>query len=323
MIKLEKVNKYFYRHKKNEIHVINNTNLEIQAPGLVTFLGSSGAGKSTLLHVIGGLDKASGDVIYDNINFNKASKRVVDDYRNKHIGYIFQNYNLLPNLTVYENLKVQLELIQVFDKETVDKKINECLKIVGMEKYKRRKVTALSGGQQQRVSIARALVKGADVIIADEPTGNLDTKNSIEILNILKILSKKYLIVLVTHDLNLAMHYSDRIIKIKDGTIIEDVVNENNNSLLHTDSNALYLDDYEQNSFANNKSSLSFAVSNLPFLSLTLIPRLILPAAILVDRFLSDVKSLALALNPLNPGISCNDKEKFLNNSPIGPSAIP
>lgn len=271
MIKVKNLNKYYHKNKSNEIHVINNTNLEIQAPGLVTFLGSSGAGKSTLLHVIGGLDKASGDVIYDNINFNKASKRVVDDYRNKHIGYIFQNYNLLPNLTVYENLKVQLELIQVFDKETVDKKINECLRIVGMEKYKRRKVTALSGGQQQRVSIARALVKGADVIIADEPTGNLDTKNSIEILNILKILSKKYLIILVTHDLNLAMHYSDRIIKIKDGTIIEDVVNENNNSLLHTDSNAIYLDDYEQNSFANNSSKIDLYAKNDEGLNMTIV----------------------------------------------------
>lgn len=255
MIKIKNLNKYYNKNKPNEIHVINNTNLEIESPGLVTFLGSSGAGKSTLLHVIGGLDKARGDVIYDNININKSRSSVIDSYRNKHIGYIFQNYNLLPNLTVYENLKIQLELINIHDKETIDRKINECLKIVGLEKYKRRKITALSGGQQQRVSIARALVKGAEVIIADEPTGNLDSKNSIEILNILKVLSKKYLIILVTHDINLAMHYSDRVIKIKDGMIIEDIVNKNNNSLLHIDSNALYLNNYQKNSIteANNK----------------------------------------------------------------------
>lgn len=256
MIKINNLNKYYHKNKPNQIHVINNTNLEINSPGLVTFLGQSGAGKSTLLHVIGGLDCASGDIIYDNINFNKSSANKVDDYRNKHIGYIFQNYNLLPDLTVYENLKVQLELINVFDKEIVDKKIDECLKVVGLEKYKRRKVTALSGGQQQRVSIARALVKGAEVIIADEPTGNLDSKNSIEILNILKVLSKKVLVVLVTHDVNLAYHYSDRIIKVKDGMIVEDIVNDNTNSLLHTDSNALYLYNYPKEVLVGENNSI-------------------------------------------------------------------
>lgn len=253
MIKIKNLNKYYNKNKSNELHVINNANIEISSPGLVTFLGSSGAGKSTLLHVIGGLDKASGDVIYDDINLLKKRSTIVDNYRNEHIGYIFQNYNLLPDLTVYENLRVQLELINIFDKAIIDEKINECLKIVGLEKYKRRKVTALSGGQQQRVAIARALVKGAEVIIADEPTGNLDTKNSIEVLNILKIISRKYLVILVTHNINLAYHYSDRILKIKDGKIIEDLQNNNNkNSLLHIDSNAIYLNEYDKDELPNN-----------------------------------------------------------------------
>ena len=252
MIKIKNLNKYYNKNKSNELHVINNANIEISSPGLVTFLGSSGAGKSTLLHVIGGLDKARGDVIYDDVNLLKKRSNAVDNYRNEHIGYIFQNYNLLPDLTVYENLRVQLELINIYDKAVIDEKINECLKVVGLEKYKRRKVTALSGGQQQRVAIARALVKGAEVIIADEPTGNLDTKNSMDVLNILKIISKKYLVILVTHNINLAYHYSDRILKIKDGKIIEDLQNKNNNSLLHVDSNAIYLNEYKKEDLSNN-----------------------------------------------------------------------
>lgn len=254
MIIVKNLNKFYNRNKSNEIHVINNTSLTITSPGLVTFLGPSGAGKSTLLHVIGGLDRAKGEILHDVVNFNRVSSRVADDYRNKHIGYIFQNYNLLPNLTVYENLKIQLDLIHVFDKETVDKKITECLRIVGMEKYKRRNITALSGGQQQRVAIARALAKGPEVIIADEPTGNLDSKNSMEILNILKVLSKKFLVILVTHDLQLARYYSDRIITIRDGTVIEDTINENSNSLLHTDPNALYLNQYQKEIIHNQTS---------------------------------------------------------------------
>lgn len=254
MIIVKNLNKFYNRNKSNEIHVINNTSLTITSPGLVTFLGPSGAGKSTLLHVIGGLDCAKGEILHDEIDFNRVSSRVADNYRNKHIGYIFQNYNLLPNLTVYENLKIQLDLIHVFDKETVDKKITECLRIVGMEKYKRRNITALSGGQQQRVAIARALAKGPEVIIADEPTGNLDSKNSMEILNILKVLSKKFLVILVTHDLQLARYYSDRIITIRDGTVIEDTINENSNSLLHIDPNALYLNQYQKEVIHNQTS---------------------------------------------------------------------
>lgn len=257
MIKIKNLNKYYNKNKNNEIHVIKNINLEIESSGLVTILGPSGAGKSTFLHVVGGLDKAKGDIIYDEINLLKGNKNNIDTYRNNNIGYIFQNYNLLPNLTVYENLLVQLELVGIKEKEQVDKKIDEALKIVGLERYKRRKVTALSGGQQQRVSIARALVKGAKIIIADEPTGNLDTKNTIEILNILKILSKKYLVLLVTHNITLAKHYADRIITIKDGEIVNDQINKNNNSLLHSDSNAIYLKEYHNTSYQNENNLIN------------------------------------------------------------------
>ncbi|MCM1130232.1 MAG: ABC transporter ATP-binding protein/permease [Roseburia sp.] len=246
MIRIVNLNKFYNKNKSNELHVINNTTLEIQNTGLVTFLGASGAGKSTLLHVIGGLDKATGDIFYDDFNIMKVRTAKLDKYRNANIGYVFQNYNLLPNLTVYENMKMQLDLLDIDNEQQINQAIRYCLELVNMRRYERRNVSALSGGQQQRVAIARALVKGAKMIIADEPTGNLDSKNSIEIMNILKQLSKHILVVLVTHDRNLAMHYSDRIIELVDGKIISDSLNQNDNTLLHVDSNALYLDAYKK-----------------------------------------------------------------------------
>ena len=246
MIRLSNIDKYYYKNKSNELHIINDLNLTFDDTGLTTILGPSGSGKSTLLHVIGGLDKAKGTIQYDDASFDNICTNKMDIYRNQHIGYIFQNYHLLPTLTVYQNLKIQLELIGITDEEEVNRRIDLCLKMIGMDKYKRRNVTALSGGQQQRVAIARALVKGAKVIIADEPTGNLDSKNSIEVMNILKLLSKKCLIVLVTHDQRLASHYSDRIIKIEDGKLIADIKNVQNDVGLSYMKDTIYLDQYEK-----------------------------------------------------------------------------
>lgn len=257
MIKLDKLNKYYFKHKSNEIHVLDDVSLEFADVGFTTILGPSGSGKSTLLHVIGGLDRASGSITYDDIKFNKLCDRKMDLYRNEKIGYIFQNYHLLPDLTVYQNLKIQLELIGIKNQDEIDKRIDLCLKVVGMDKYKRRNVTALSGGQQQRVAIARALVKGAKVIIADEPTGNLDSKNSIEVMNILKSLSEKCLIILVTHDQALASHYSDRIIRIKDGHIISDETNNNDNTYLTSNKGKIYLDQLQEEIICDNNHKIS------------------------------------------------------------------
>ena len=257
MIKLKNINKYYFKNKSNEIHVLNNVDLQLDEIGLTTILGPSGSGKSTLLHVIGGLDKAQGTIQYEEQTFERICNNQMDLYRNKYIGYIFQNYHLLPDLTVYQNLKLQLELIGIDDEEEIEKRINICLKAIGMEKYKRRNVTALSGGQQQRIAIARALVKGAKVIIADEPTGNLDSRNSIEVMNILKRLSKKCLIVLVTHNKELAYHYSDRILKIKDGCIISDEINENNNTFMVAESDNIYLDQFKKEDISSSKQTIS------------------------------------------------------------------
>ena len=225
MIKITNLNKYYNKGKSNEIHVINNTTLELPEKGFVAFLGKSGSGKTTLVNVIGGLDRYKGKIEYDNEELSNYPMKKFDKFRAEKIGYVFQNYNLLKNVTVYENLRLALEFINIVDKDEVNERIKYCLSAVGMYKYRHRLAGALSGGQQQRVSIARALVKNAKIIIADEPTGNLDTENSIEVMNILRSISNQILVLLVTHDEQFASFYSDRIIRIKDGVVENDTNN--------------------------------------------------------------------------------------------------
>ena len=192
MIKLEKVNKYFYRHKKNEIHVIDNTSIELNKNGLVSLLGPSGCGKTTLLNVIGGLDKVNKGKIYvDGKKITNRSVSKVDKIRNLNIGYIFQDYNLIENMTVYDNVALSLRINGIKNSEEIKKRVTYVLEKVDMYKYRNRLASMLSGGQRQRVGIARAIVKDPKIIIADEPTGNLDSKNTIEVMNIIKAISKK------------------------------------------------------------------------------------------------------------------------------------
>jgi len=178
MIKLEKVNKYFNRHRRNQIHIINNTSLELEQKGLVAILGESGSGKTTLLNAIGGLDKVNRGKIY--INGNKITRKTshkVDKIRNLNIGYIFQDYKLIENISVFENIAMSLKMVGLKDKKEIEKRVNYVLEAVKMERYKKRPASMLSGGEKQRVAIARALVKNPSIVIADEPTGNLDSKN--------------------------------------------------------------------------------------------------------------------------------------------------
>lgn len=219
MINVQGLNKFYNHGKSNEIHVINNVSLSLPDTGLITFLGKSGSGKTTLLNVIGGLDKATGTITYDDTTINNYKMGKVDAYRKEHIGYVFQNYNLLTDKSVYQNLEIALESVNITASDEVQKRIEYCLKAVGMYKFRKKPAFALSGGQMQRVSIARALVKNSKVIIADEPTGNLDSENSVEIMNILRKISKSSLVLLVTHDRQLAEFYSDSIIEIVDGKV--------------------------------------------------------------------------------------------------------
>ncbi len=244
MIKLVNVNKYFNKRKSNEIHVINNTSIELEDKGLVTFLGNSGCGKTTLLNAIGGLDKVnSGDIYIDNERLTRRIGGKKDEIRNAYIGYIFQNYNLIEDQTVFFNVEIVLRMMGIKDKEEIKKRVLFILDKVGIEKYKNRPVKALSGGERQRVGIARALVKNPKIIIADEPTGNLDSRNTIEIMNIIKAISKERLVILVTHERQLAEFYSSRIIEIVDGKIVSDKLNDDNNELDYRFENKIYLKD--------------------------------------------------------------------------------
>lgn len=244
MLQIKKVNKYYNRHRKNQIHVINNTTLTMGKTGLVALLGPSGCGKTTILNTIGGLDKINKGQIY--INGQKISSRFphkVDKIRNLNIGYIFQDYKLIDNMSVYDNIKLVLKLIGLKDKTEIDKRITYVLDKVGMLRYKNRPASMLSGGERQRVGIARAIAKDPDIILADEPTGNLDSKNSLEIMKIIRAISKEKLVILVTHEQNLAKFYASRIIKLEDGKVIEDYPNDNDDILDYEIENTFYLKD--------------------------------------------------------------------------------
>ena len=246
MVILKNVNKYFNRHKRNEIHIINNTSLEFDNVGLVALLGESGSGKTTLLNAIGGLDKVNKGKIY--INGKKITHKTahtVDKIRNLNIGYIFQDYKLIDNLTVFENVAIALKMIGIKDKKEIEKRVNYVLESVNMYRYRNRPANMLSGGERQRVAIARAIVKNPNIVIADEPTGNLDSKNSLEIMNIIKAISKDKLVILVTHEIELAKFYASRIIEIKDGKIERDYKNEISESLDYRLENKIYLKDFK------------------------------------------------------------------------------
>ena len=251
MIKINNIDKYFNRHKRNEIHVINHTSLELEDKGLVALLGPSGSGKTTLLNAIGGLDKVgSGNIFINDKKITSFYQNRVDEIRNLNIGYIFQDYKLIEDMSVYDNVSIVLKMIGIKDKKEIDKRVCYVLDKVGMLRYKRRPCSMLSGGERQRVGIARAIVKNPDIVIADEPTGNLDSKNSIEIMNIIKAISKDKLVILVTHEANLAKFYASRIIELEDGKIINDYINQNNEDLDYEISNTLYLKDYKyQNNY--------------------------------------------------------------------------
>ena len=244
MLTLQNVDKYFYRGKSNQIHVINDTSLEFGETGLTALLGPSGCGKTTLLNVIGGLDKPDKGKIY--VNGEKITGRTagkVDKIRNLNIGYIFQNYNLIDTMTVFDNVAMVLRMVGIKDEDEIREKVEYALELVGMYRYRKRYADMLSGGERQRVGIARAIVKNPAIIIADEPTGNLDSANTLEVMNIIKSISREKLVILVTHEENLAEFYADRIIRLRDGEVISDEINHNAEGLDYRIENRIYLKD--------------------------------------------------------------------------------
>lgn len=264
MIKIKKLNKYFFKNKKKEIHVINDTSLELEDKGLVSLLGPSGSGKTTLLNVIGGLDKPNtGEIYINNKRLTRVSNSKVDKIRNLDIGYIFQNFNLIDDMTVYDNVSLVLKMIGIKDKNEIKKRVNYVLETLGIYKYRHRLAGLLSGGERQRVAIARAIVKNPSIIIADEPTGNLDSKNTIEIMNIIKSISKDKLVILVTHEKELAYFYSSRIIELLDGKIINDIVNKDNDELDYRIDNKIYLKDMKNHEkIKSNNINIDYYTNN-------------------------------------------------------------
>ncbi len=255
MIRIEKLNKYFNYRKKNQIHVINNTSLEFNSTGLVALLGPSGCGKTTLLNTIGGLDKVNNGHIYiNNQRITRIKSRKVDKVRNLSIGYIFQDYHLIDDMSVFDNIALVLKMIGIKDPIEIKSRVNYVLETVGIYRYRNRLAGMLSGGERQRVGIARAIVKNPDIILADEPTGNLDSKNTIEIMNIIKSISKTKLVILVTHEKDLAYFYSTRIIELKDGKVESDKQNIHNNDLDYHMDNKIYLKDIKEHETIKNKN---------------------------------------------------------------------
>ena len=224
MIRLEKVDKYYNKGQANAIHVLNEISLELPDKGMVAVFGRSGCGKTTLLNVIGGLDAFSGGSLTVN---GQDIRRDTDTLRNREIGYIFQNYNLNPKESVQENVADALRLVGVKDEETIRERVAAALAAVGMSKFSLRRPDTLSGGQQQRVAIARAIVKDPPIILADEPTGNLDEANTLQVMDMLRSIAKEHLVVLVTHEAHLVDLYCDSVIKLSDGRVESIYNNEN------------------------------------------------------------------------------------------------
>jgi len=210
-----------YKVGSERITALDGVSLQIQKGEFCCLLGTSGSGKSTLLNVMAGIEKlTSGDIIIRNRKINKMSENQLSIFRQKYLGFIFQAYNLIPSLTAFENVELPLIFKEISPKKRF-KMVKEIIQAVGLSGRTKHKPSQMSGGQQQRVGIARAFVASPEIIFADEPTGNLDTKTTMEIMNLIKEMSKKYnqTIVMVTHDVRIA-EFADKIVHIHDGKIM-------------------------------------------------------------------------------------------------------
>ena len=212
-----------YGNDENKVIALDHVSFTIEKGEFIAIVGSSGSGKSTLLHLIGGVDKpTSGEVIVNGQNVYKKNENELAIFRRREVGLIYQFYNLIPILTVEENMTLPVLLD---NKKVNQERLDELLRILDLKSREKHLPRELSGGQQQRVSIGRALMNAPSLVLADEPTGNLDSKNSKEIIDLLKLTQKRYnqTLIMITHDENIAMQ-ADRIIVIEDGKIKKDEV---------------------------------------------------------------------------------------------------
>ena len=246
MLKLEKISKDYVTPSMT-INALKEVSITFRDSELVSILGPSGCGKTTLLNIIGGLDQyTSGDLIIDNISTKKFKDNDWDTYRNHRIGFVFQSYNLISHQTILENVELALTISGIGKEERISR-AKKVLDDVGLKDLYHKKPNQLSGGQCQRVAIARALVNEPEILLADEPTGALDTKTSIQIMNLLKTIAQDRLVIMVTHNPELAEQYSTRIIRLLDGEV-------------QSDSNPYHIGEIKKTSYKEKtrKSRLSF-----------------------------------------------------------------
>ncbi|AGF54996.1 ABC-type lipoprotein export system ATPase subunit/ABC-type antimicrobial peptide transport system permease subunit [Clostridium saccharoperbutylacetonicum] len=222
LLELKNINKYYKLKGNEKFHVLENVNLAFNYGELVSIIGESGSGKSTLMNLIGGLDSNySGELFVNRKDIKKLRKKELDRYRKNEVGFIFQSFNLIAHLSVLDNVTIAMTLSNVRKKERI-KRAKEILNDLGLNNHINKKPNQLSGGQKQRVAIARALINDPEIIVADEPTGSLDSKTSMQVLEIMKGIAKRgKLVIMVTHSEKVAS-FSSRIIKIADGKITDD-----------------------------------------------------------------------------------------------------
>jgi len=223
LIELKNLEKHYTSRKGVVTKALNDLSVTFPSKGLIFILGKSGSGKSTLMNILGGLDVAdSGEFKIEGKNIEGLSQIELDHYRNSHVGFVFQDFNIIDTFTIYQNIGLALQLQgQKADKKQMD----EMLEFVDLKDFGKRKGNEVSGGQKQRIAVARALIKNPRIILADEPTGNLDSKTSDQIMRLLKKVSENNLVVVVSHDPEEAEVYADRIIRIKDGKLADDTGN--------------------------------------------------------------------------------------------------
>lgn len=237
MLKLIDITKE-YRVDEESVLALHNVSIEFRKNEFVSILGPSGCGKTTLLNIIGGLDRyTSGDIQIDGVSTEEYDDVDWDTYRNQKIGFVFQSYNLIPHMNVLKNVSLSLTLAGV-GKEEAKNRAMEALRKVGLEKQAKKKPNQMSGGQMQRVAIARALVNNPDIILADEPTGALDSESGLQVMELLKEVARDRLVIMVTHNGQLAEEYSTRIVNLKDGEVVGDTMPYDGSDEVRADADA-------------------------------------------------------------------------------------
>src|SRR5690554_5529926 len=221
MLQIKNITKTYITGELKQV-ALNGISFNLRQNELVAILGQSGSGKTTTLNIIGGLDRYdSGDIVINNISTERYTDRDWDSYRNHTIGFVFQSYNLIPHQSVLANVELALTISGVSRGER-RQRAKEALEKVGLGEHLHKRPNQLSGGQMQRVAIARALINNPDILLADEPTGALDTETSLQVMKLLQEVAKDRLVVMVTHNSELAENYATRIVRLRDGKIIDD-----------------------------------------------------------------------------------------------------